>query len=1483
MTFRRFWRLLPGALLAVASVCAFGQDPEPEPAGPPIVEQIVPAPGETVAELVAVEVQFDQAVQGVDAADLLINGQPAAEVNETVLGQFIFVFPQPADGIVTFSWRDGHGITDSSGLAFAGESWSCTVNAKLPPQLSISEFMASNKRTIRDADGDSSDWIELHNPGENEVSLEGWFLTVDEFDLTHWRFPAVSIPARGYLLVFASEKNRIDPAAGRLHTNFKLNDGGQYLALVSPETNVVSAFAPRYPQQVTDVSYGRDSGAPDQVGFFTTPTPGTANTSNGTGFAPPVEFSIPGGIYPTNLSVALSVALPGAVIRYTTNGTMPTNGSQIYLGPIPVTNSMPLQARAYFEGLWPSQPVTANYTILSNLNSFTSTLPILVIETFGRTPSIARMVQGHVAVIEPMAGVSKLSNAPSLNLRAGVKLRGSSTGGLTKSSFFVETWDEFNNPRNVSPLGLPEESDWVLYAPNQYDPIMIHNPFIHQLSRDMGMYSPRTRFVEVFYQTRVGTVSSNQYFGVFVLEEKIKVDKNRVDIDPLDPEDLQVPAVTGGYLFKIDRTGPGETGFAGGGATVIYVDPEEKQIKLAARDPQEQYVRNYFAAFGRALSSANWRDPVAGYPAYIDVDSWIDFHVLEVLSGNVDAMVLSTYFHKPRNGKITYGPHWDFDRALGSTDGRDTNPRIWNTGPFFGSAWWSKIFTDRDFWQMWVDRWQDLRQNFFSRPHINQLIDKLTDELREAQPRETRKWRIPLRGGGTYQGEIDHMKNWLSNRIDFIDRQMAQPPVLSRASGRIAAGTMIELQAAAGSTIFYTLDGSDPRAPQGEPAAAALTYTGPIRVDANVRLVARARDLTKRQTGGPPASTPWSGPVAASYFLTTPTLLLTEIMFHPGETPADLFEDSEYEFIEIKNPGSEPIDLNGFSVSGGIAFTFAGDSAIRRLGPGERLILVKNRDAFLSRYPNAGLLVAGQYTNALSDAGDRIILRGALQEPVFEVAYRDEWGRLADGLGFSLVLADETSTPGQLADRGHWRVSTHAGGSPGALDPAPFQTGVKISEVMSDAKNAGPDLIELHNPSNLPADISGWFLSDDFQEPRKFRIPEGTIIGPRGFLVVTEAQFDDPDSPTRFGLGAGGDAAYVFAADTLGNLLGYSHGFAFGAADPGMSYGLFVSSEGTEHFVPQTEPSFGFPNNYPRVGPVVISEIAYQAPAELPYAEFVELQNIGPTPVPLFDPLAPARTWRLRGGVEFDLPPGIVLAPNGILTVVGFNPVNAFMRSPFISRFGIDPNATILGPWLGTLGNEGDTLELQRPRLTSSPGGGSGWIPVDRVQYTPAPPWPDTAEHSSGSIVRIGWNFFGNEPDNWAADLPTPGDWDFDWDGLADGWEAAHGLNPRDNSEAESWLGDPDGDGFANFQEMLAGTSPRQADSALVVASVRSGLQEVTVSFLPVAGRTYTIECSDGLADGSWRPLRTFAAVSDAAISLKDRPPGPRFYRVRVP
>ncbi|MCL5099280.1 MAG: CotH kinase family protein, partial [Candidatus Omnitrophica bacterium] len=177
-------------------------------------------------------------------------------------------------------------------------NWACALvlvlfAASAGAQVVISEFMANNCRTLADEDGDYSDWIELENTENAEVNLDGWYLTDDVHDLREWRLPAVVLPPRGYLVVFASGKDR--SIAGReLHTNFQLDDAGEFLALVKPDgTTVASQFAPQYPPQYADVAYGRAEPfartsllAPGQTASFMVPANNTlGNTWTGLDFA----------------------------------------------------------------------------------------------------------------------------------------------------------------------------------------------------------------------------------------------------------------------------------------------------------------------------------------------------------------------------------------------------------------------------------------------------------------------------------------------------------------------------------------------------------------------------------------------------------------------------------------------------------------------------------------------------------------------------------------------------------------------------------------------------------------------------------------------------------------------------------------------------------------------------------------------------------------------------------------------------------------------------------------------------------------------------------------------------------------------------------------------------------------------------------------------------------------------------------------------
>jgi hypothetical protein len=904
-----------------------------------------PLPGFALPALRSVEVHFNQGVSGVAAGDLLINNLPATNVTAYAPWQYVFDFPEPPMGNVQVSWATNANIVSLAGQTNVslGGAWSYTLDRLAPPpSLEISEFMAANKNTLLDEFGDSSDWIEIYNGTRIAVNLSGWFLTAEATNLGQWEFPDYVLAVGDYLVVFASGRN-LTAVTNQLHTNFKLRDAGSFLALVNPQTNLVSFFAPAYPPQQTDISYGVDPVLLDDIGYYTTPTPGDPNDTVGAGFTLEPVFSRLGGTFVKPFSLSVSDGTPNAVIRYTLDGTFPTDVSPILTGPLVISNTVQVRTRAFAPGLLPGLMHSESYIQLaSEIAEIASDLPALIIYNFGAgVPSANEGVPDQFAnfsFYEPSNGETYLTNVPTLSSRAGFHVRGSTTRGDAKQAWTVNFWDELNNETDCSPLELPPGKDWVLYAPDNFEPVLIHNPLIYQLSNEIGRYAPRTRLLEVYINTGGGPVTANDYNGIYVLEEKIKRGPDRIDIDKLQADDNTPPTVTGGYMLRIDRLGPGENGMNAAGQTIIYGDPKESVILTPERAPQAQYIQNYMNAFWTALNSANYTNPAVGYAASIDVGSWIDHHILNVVSFNVDALRLSAYFYKPRQGQIIFGPIWDFDRSQGSTDGRDFDPFVWRSlvqdggTDFFNYIWWGRMFTDIDFWQKWIDRYENLRTGVLSTNHIFADIDALVAQVRQEEPREIARWpgwTTPRSGivsygtgfsynfPGTYEGEVVFLKQWYSDRLHFIDTNLLAKPVFSSGGGAISPGLTLTITGPPGATIYYCTDGSDPRLPGGAVSSAARVYQAPIPIQNSTVITARARDLTHQNPTGannPPLSSPWSGATAATFGLVTSSAQI--VYTYAGSVYSQNFDS-------LPNPGSTSVDTGNPVTINGVTYFLA--------------------------------------------------------------------------------------------------------------------------------------------------------------------------------------------------------------------------------------------------------------------------------------------------------------------------------------------------------------------------------------------------------------------------------------------------------------------------------------------------------------------------------------------------------------------------------
>lgn len=773
------------------------------------------------------------------------------------------------------------------------------------PPVYISEFMASNSGkpadSLYDELGENPDWIELFNASDAEVDLTGWGLTDSAKAPKKWQFPSTRLAAQSFLIVFASGRNT--NVAGQLHTNFKLAAEGGYLALADATGGIASAFAPRYPPQYPDVSYGRDRLDPSLVGYFTSPTPGAPNALYGAGFGPAVQFSRASGTFLADFILSLSITDTNFDIHYVlvTNNVplsspplvnIPTASSPLYTGPLAITNTVQVRARSFPKqgNFFPGPPQTQSYVKLSeSATAFTSDLPIMLFHNLGGG-SIPMSWGDEVRqnailmVFEPTNGYASLTNPPSLVTRVGWHVRGRITAGMPQSPLSLEFWDEYNEDNKLAFLGLPADSDWVLYPPDMMDASLIRNPFLHQLSREIGRYSSRTRFAECFLNTKGGPMTftapaGGDYFGFYTVEEKIKRGKERVNIKGLGPHDTNEVTVSGGYLLKIDSYSGDERAFRDPYVKmdIVFVDPAGVEITSPPRRAQYDYITQYFASFGAALWGADYTNSRTGYAAYIDVDSWIDHHLVETFAQNVDAFRLSGYFFKGRDQRIEMGPLWDLHLSMAGDArqwcGRSTDFFGQISGTEQGVNWWGRLFTDLEFWQKWIDRWTGLRREVMTTDHLFTLMDNLGTQLTNAAPREAQRWRGI---GSSYAREIGTLKTWTATRLNFIDTNLLSAPVFSCPGGPVPSGFSLSITAStreANTTVYYTLDGSDPRLPGGFVSPAALSNGDHVAITLtnHARIVARNYNAAHRnQTGSrkPPVSSSWSGPTIAAFVVT---------------------------------------------------------------------------------------------------------------------------------------------------------------------------------------------------------------------------------------------------------------------------------------------------------------------------------------------------------------------------------------------------------------------------------------------------------------------------------------------------------------------------------------------------------------------------------------------------------------------------------------
>ena len=1343
-----------------------------------------------------------------------------------------------------------------------------SVQAAQPANVHINEFVSENLPRVNDPsapvdmDGDYPDWIEIKNDESFPVNLAGYSLSDDPAMLTKWTFANTTVPAGGYVVVFASKKNRainnVQP-----HTNFKLSSPGQII-LSRPDDmgGSIIVHSIIYPAQRQTVSYGfENNNTNDALKFLTTPTPGTGNNAASavTNFVKDTRFDVDRGLYSDPITVHITSATPGATIAYTMNGSVPSPGNGIQV-PAPDAMTAPtasvsvarttlLRARSYKAGMGPSDVDTQSYLFLDDVMTQNGPPPSMNLRPadtlswgtsggnlanltafpgltfFGVNQAIATDSDpDNRFTTDDLKSVPIVSIVMDWRQLFGTNLTGQTDGGIypPASGVAIEGIDraasmEFINPSgdlvnpnaekgfqvdgNVHIFGGTSQDRWKSYklsmrfqcsqgvnykvygsaGAEQFSNFVldarINNTWNHP---DAAVQGARGDYVNDqvvadlqnavsgrggFHNRPVQLFLNGLYWGLFSLHEK--------------PDHHFAAAYYGGDsddwdVFKHSVS-----------PDFSESDPLVNTLPLNASNAISRanatVVNNYETMLDRVGVGYVAPNPVpdltqetnyAAVVALLDIDDFIDYMIVNFLAGNwdwSDKNLYAAYYRGPGGKWHFYS--WDSEHTF-RTGTENFLTGNGNETPHLGQpkGIHNRLKVNAEYRLKFADH---LRRHMFNDgaltvAGLSNAFNNRFAEIDSAIRGESARWghirasvrpspfgNVPFKRSDWLRrknqllvSETGSGSSLLQNRWNLL---MAPPPAqgsfrtenlypsvsapdFNQFGGAVPAGfNLIVSHTNASGVIYFTTDGSDPRT-YGTSAVAptAQAYSVPLTLNTTTHL--RARVLSGGQ---------WSAMTEAIFYppQDLSNLVLTEIMYNPPSFAG--IAGDEFEYLELKNVGTNTLDLTGLAFTTGISFNFPNGTL---LAPGQHFLLVRNAAAFALKYP--GLTPDGVYTGKLDNNGETLkITHNTLGTTALSCTYNDQspWPVAPDNFDFSLVLKDPDSRP-DLNVGSNWRASTLPGGSPGTDDPASTIPPILINEVLSHSETTN-DFIELFNPTANSVNVGGWFLSDNPGVPTKYRIPDGTLIAPMAYAVFVETNFNPtPGTNNSFSLNAHGDDVYLFSGDANTNLTGYSHGFTFGAAADGETFGRYVNSVGEEQFPAQLTPTPGQPNSGPRVGPVVINEIMYHPDAS--GDAFIELKSISTNSIPLYDPLVPTNTWRLNG-LGYAFPTNLLLGSNELILVVATNP------AAFRAKYGVPANVAILGPYPGVLQHSGERLALQRPDVPDT--NGLAYITVDEVRYNDKAPWPPAADGSGPSLQRKNSVAYGNDPANWTAARATPG------------------------------------------------------------------------------------------------------------------------------
>lgn len=418
-------------------------------------------------------------------------------------------------------------------------------------------------------------------------------------------------------------------------------------------------------------------------------------------------------------------------------------------------------------GYW-AKIISASALFASFSLAQTYDLPIVFIDTKGECldQNVTEKIPATMKVLDGATN-NVADSAKGTRYDIGIKVRGQSSAKFPKPGYSIEVRDEKGEGMDVSLFGLPPADDWVLHGP-YVDKSMMRNALAHWLFRQAGHYSPRTKHFDLYI--------NGVYRGVYVLIEKIKRGKYRVNVSKLKETDISGDDVTGGYIWAFDKTGTNTGGMGmddvnkegfstADGLNVIMHYPKKENLQTE----QQAYLKKYLEDLENLFKNGK---NGSGYENYVDMTSALDYVLHEEVTNNSDSYWCSFFLHKPKDskgGKVTLGPAWDFNLAMSngggmgstSTDGwQIENPQKQGQGGMMmmGSNlkapnWLIGMWKDSHYQSELKKRWAELRSGVWHTKTMDVYLDSMKVYLTKAADRNFKRW--PNLGQGSGQGDPD--------------------------------------------------------------------------------------------------------------------------------------------------------------------------------------------------------------------------------------------------------------------------------------------------------------------------------------------------------------------------------------------------------------------------------------------------------------------------------------------------------------------------------------------------------------------------------------------------------------------------------------------------------------------------------------------------------------------------------------------------------